>query len=171
MRRFVLLLTLLVVSTSWAQQAPDATPAGSPLKGSWSMADITVISSRGENRYPDPAPGLFVFGDGYYSMVWMLLTEVPPDFEETWKPTDEEKAAAFSSIIVNSGTYTWTDSTVTTTPLVAKTPEFIGGSAVYAYRVDGDTLWMDATDTVSRDGVKDPGVGLVRIPLKLVRVE
>ncbi len=171
MRWIVLLVMLLAVSTAWAQQAPDAPTAGSPLAGSWSMAEIAVISARGENRYPDPAPGLFIFGESHYSMVWMLLTEVPPDFAETWKPTEEEKAAAFSSIIVNSGTYTYTDSTVTTTPTVAKTPEFIGGSAVYAYKVEGDTLWMDATDTVSRDGVRDPGIGLVRIPLKLVRVE
>jgi hypothetical protein len=155
--------------------ASDALTAGaevgSPLEGSWSMVEIAVISERGENRYPDPAPGLFIFGESHYSMVWMPLTEVPADFEEIWKPTEEEKAAAFSSIVVNSGTYTFTDSTVTTVPTVAKTPEFIGGYAVYTYRVEGDTLWMDMTNTVSRDGVVDPGVGLFRMPLTLVRVE
>jgi hypothetical protein len=54
---------------------------------------------------------------------------------------------------------------------VAKTPEFIGGYAVYTYRVEADTLWMDMTNTVSRDGAVDPGVGLFRMPLRLVRVE
>jgi hypothetical protein len=171
MRWFMLLVMLLVVSTACAQQVTDSPRVGSPLSGSWAMAEIAVISARGENRYPDPAPGLFVFGENHYSMVWMPLTEVPPDFEEIWKPTEEEKAAAFSSIVVNSGTYAYTDTTVTTTPTVAKTPEFIGGYAVYTYRVEGDTLWMDMTDTVSRDGVQDPGVGLFRMPLKLVRVE
>jgi hypothetical protein len=162
---------LLLMSTAWAQQATNAPGAGSPLAGSWAMAEISVVTARAENTYPDPAPGLFVFGESHYSMVWMPLTEVPPDFDEIWKPTEGEKASAFSSIIVNSGTYTYTDTTVTTTPTVAKTPEFIGGYAVYTYRVDGDTLWMDMTDAVSRDGVQDPGVGRVRIPLKLVRVE
>ena len=56
-------------------------------------------------------------------------------------------------------------------PAVAKTPEFIGGYAVYTYSVVGDTLWIEMVDTVSRDGVQDPGVGLFRMPLKLVRAE
>lgn len=171
MRWSIFLLVVLVASTACAQSTTDAAEAGSPLEGAWSMVEIAVISPRGENRYPDPAPGLFVFGESYYSMVWMPLTEVPSDFEEIWKPTEEEKAAAYSSIVVNSGTYTYTDSTVTTMPTVAKTPEFIGGYAVYTYRVEGDTLWMDMTDTVSRDGVQDPGVGQFRMPLKLARVE
>ena len=171
MRWFVLLVPLLVVATGCAQYTMDVPEAGCALEGSWVMTEIAVISERGENRYPDPAPGLFIFDKSHYSMVWMPLTEVPPDFEEIWRPTDEEKAAAFNSIVVNSGTYTYTDTTVTTVPTVAKTPEFIGGHAVYTYRVEGDTLWIDMTDTVSRDGVQDPGIGLFRMPLKLVRVE
>jgi hypothetical protein len=55
--------------------------------------------------------------------------------------------------------------------VVAKTPEFIGGYAEYDYRVEGDTLWIDMTNAVSHGGVVDPGVGRIRLPLKLVRVE
>ena len=142
-----------------------------PLEGAWSVVEIDVVSAKGEARYPDPAPGLFIFGEKYYSMVWMPLTEVPSDFEEIWKPTDDEKAAAFSSIIVNAGTYTYTDSTVTTIPMVAKTPEFIGGVAVYSYSIDADTLHIEMTDAVSSTGVQDPGIGVFSMPLKLVRVE
>ena len=160
-----------LVVMAWNEYTTDVPEAGSPLAGSWVMDEISVISQRGENSYPDPAPGLFVFGETYSSMVWMPLTEIPADFEVIWKPTDEEKAAAFNSIVVNSGTYTYTDSTVTTVPTVAKTPEFIDGYAIYTYSVVGDTLWMEMTDTVSRDGVRDPGVGLFRMPLKLVRAE
>jgi hypothetical protein len=154
-----------------AGEADEETDAAGPLEGTWAMKEITVISERGENRYPDPAPGLFMFGKRHYSMVWMPLTETPDDFEEIWRPTQEEMAAAFGSIIVNSGTYTFTDSTVTTLPVVAKTPEFIGGYAEYDYRVEGDTLWIDMTNAVSHGGVVDPGVGRIRLPLKLVRVE
>jgi len=170
MRTSVALFWILAAACCLAPVAGYAQEE-SPLLGAWEMAEIRVVSARGENVYPDPAPGLFIFGETHYSMVWMPLTEVPSDFEELWKPTEEEKAAAFGSIIVNSGVYTWTDSTVTTVPSVAKTPEFIGGSAVYNYRVTADTLWMEMTDTVSRDGVRDPGVGLFSMPLKLVRVE
>ncbi len=171
MRLFLFLALLLVVTAGCVQYTTDVPEARGPLEGSWAMTEIVVISERGENRYPDTAPGLFIFDKSHYSMVWMPLTEIPPDFEEIWRPTEEEKAAAYSSIVVNSGTYTYTDTTVTTIPTVAKTPEFIGGYAVYTYRVEGDTLWMDMTDTVSRDGVQDPGVGLFRMPLKLIRAE
>ena len=171
MRWFVLLVLFLLAMTGCSQYMTDVPETRGPLEGSWVMTEIAVISERGENTYPDPAPGLFIFDKSYYSMVWMPLTEIPPDFEEIWRPTEEEKAGAYSSIVVNSGTYTYTDTTVTTVPSVAKTPEFIDGHAVYTYRVEGDTLWMEMTDTVSRDGVQDPGVGLFRMPLKLVRVE
>ena len=89
----------------------------------------------------------------------------------SWRPTDEERAAAFSSIIVNAGTYSITDSTLTTFPIVAKTPEFIGGTAIYDYSISGDTLRVEMTDALSRDGVRDPGVGRISIPMTLVRVE
>ena len=171
MRLCALLIAVAVLATGCTQYTTDVPESGSPLAGSWVMKEISVISERGENTYPDPAPGLFVFGESHYSMVWMPLTEIPPDFEEIWKPTDEEKAAAFNSIVVNSGTYTYTDTTVTTIPTVAKTPEFIGGFAVYTYTVDGDTLRMEMIDTVSRGGIRDPGVGVFSMPLKLVRAE
>lgn len=167
--RLSVALLLVAALVSGCQPPAERTPG--PLEGSWTVVEIDVISDRGESRYPDPAPGLFMFDESHYSMVWMPLTEIPADFEEIWKPTEEEKAAAFSSIVVNSGTYTYTDSTVTTIPTVAKTPEFIGGYAVYDYSVVGDTLWIEMTDTVSNGGVQDPGVGLFRMPLKLVRAE
>ena len=171
MRWCALLLVPIVLATGCQQYTTDVPETGSPVAGSWVMKEIAVVSERGENHYPDPAPGLFMFDESHYSMVWMPLTEIPADFEEIWKPTEEEKAAAFSSIVVNSGTYTYTDTTLTTIPSVAKTPEFIGGYATYTYRVAGDTLWMEMTDTVSRDGAQDPGVGLFSMPLKLVRAE
>jgi hypothetical protein len=152
------------------ESAPGHVGMG-PLEGTWSVVRIDAITERGANSYPDPAPGLVMFGKSYYTMVWMPLTEAPDDFAEIWRPTAEERADAFSSIIVNAGTYSLTDSTLTTLPIVAKTPEFIGGRAVYDYAVRGDTLWLDMTDAVSRGGVRDPGIGRVRLPLTLVRVE
>ena len=170
MRLSTALLALLVVSLC-APAFADAEHQTSPLAGTWSMKEITVVTQRGENSYPDPAPGLFIFGEDYYSMVWMPLTEAPEDFAEVWRPTEGEMATAFGSIIVNSGTYTYTDSTVVTLPLVAKTPEFIGGTATYTYSIIGDTLRMEMTDALSHGGVRDPGIGVISIPLKLVRVE
>lgn len=155
--------TFLVASSGPATASQD------DLMGAWVMDAITVISPRGQTSYPDPQPGIFMFADGYYSMVWMLTTEPLPDSAETWKPTDVEKVDSFDSVIVNSGTFTLTDSLLTTHPMVAKTPEFVGGVAVYRYRVEADTLWMESVDIRSRGGVQDPGVGKFQLPLRLVR--
>lgn len=155
-----------------AESGESVAVAGDParaLEGAWLMDEISVISSHGEAVYADPQPGLFIFSGGHYSMVWSWATEPLPDSEEMWRPTDEEKIRSFSAIIVNSGSYTASDSLVTTVPVVAKTAEFVGGMASYRYRVVADTLWMEMTNTVSRSGVVDPGVGKFRMPLRLVR--
>lgn len=165
-----LVVGVCVVVLASGCQAPVSSERG-PLEGTWKVKSITYITSRGEFPIEEALPGLFIFGEEYYSMVWMPMEAPLEDFAETWRPTDEEKVRSWNSIVVNSGTYTYTDSTVTTHPLVAKTPEFVGGSAVYTYRVEGDTLFMEVIDTVSHTGVQDPGIGLVRIPTTLVRVE
>lgn len=139
------------------------------IEGTWLIDEITVISPRGEVTYPDPQPGIYIFADGYYSMVWSWAVQPMPDSEEIWRPSEEEKVRSFSSLIINSGTYTVSDTLVTTYPMVAKTPEFVGGMATYRYSVVADTLWMEVTNTVSHSGVVDPGIGKVRMPVKLVR--
>jgi len=141
------------------------------LEGAWRVERIVYFTSRGEFPIDSPQPGLFIFGESYYSMVWMPLEQAALDSKEIWRPTDAEKIRSWNMLVVNSGTYAATDSTVTTYPLVAKTPEFVGGSATYTYRVSGDTLHMEMIDTLAHDGTRDPGVGVVRIPMRLLRVE
>ncbi len=135
------------------------------------MVKVRLATPREEYVNANPQPGLFVFTRGHYSMVWMPWEDPLNDFAETWKPTDEEKLHSWNSIVVNTGTYSISDSTLTTWPMVAKTPEFIGGESVYTYRVEGDTLWLEMFDTYSHDGIQDPGIGRFTMPLKLVRVE
>ena len=119
----------------------------------------------------DPQPGLHIFAKRHYSMVWMPVQERPADSAEKWVLTDEEKVRAFSSIIVNSGTYELTDSTIVTHPVVAKTPEFMGGMAIHEYAIRGDTLRMTLLDAYTHDGVRDSGAVKWRIVRTLVRVE
>ena len=73
MRLFPFLVLLLVVVTGCAQYTTDVPETRGPLEGSWVMSEIAAISERGENRYPDTAPGLFIFDESHYSMIWMPL--------------------------------------------------------------------------------------------------
>ena len=86
---------------------------------------MPVVIPRGDLRYSEPRE-LFSGDEPVLSSL---------------DPTDAEKVAAFDSFIANSGTYELTDSTLTTRPMVAKTPNFMAGeSLTFMYRVEADTL-------------------------------
>jgi hypothetical protein len=102
-------------------------------------------------------------------MMWIPGREPRRGSAKTWFPTYDEKVRDFETIIVNSGTYDLTDTTLTIRPAIAKTPEYVGGSGVFEYRIEADTLWLDNVDIHSSDGTQDPYVLQYRSPLKLVR--
>jgi hypothetical protein len=146
-------------------------PAPNPIEGVWKAAWIESVWSDGRSINPDPQPGLYIFTSDHYSMTWIPGAQSRKPSVQTWFPTDAEKIADFNTVIVNAGTYELKDSTLTTHPIVAKTPEFMGGWARFVYRVSGDSLWLTGTDIYSFGGVRDLGVDLVRTTVKLVRAE
>ena len=76
--------------------------------------------------------------------------------------------AQYETIIVNTGTYEISGSTVTFRPIIAKSPGFVGGHQMSTFRVDGDTLVLTASMLVSVDGVSPSDFGG---SLTFVRVE
>ena len=64
-----------------------------------------------------------------------------------------------NSIIVNTGTYEVSGSTVTTKPMIAKSAEFVGGSSVAEFELDGDMLTLKSQGTTSAGGTTLPGGG------------
>jgi len=141
------------------------------LPGAWKVTEIATVGPDVDEAYYELQPSLFIFTQKHYSMIWTPGRKPRQDSQTIWSPTDEEKIALFNSIIVNSGTYEQTDSTFITKPLVAKTPEFVGGSALYSFHNQDDSLWVSILNTISRDGVVDSGIALYRTSLKLVRLE
>ena len=65
--------------------------------------------------------------------------------------------AQFTPLIVNTGTYEVDGSVVNMKPLLAKSPEFIGGSATMKFQVDGDILTLTTSTIVAADGSTPPG--------------
>jgi hypothetical protein len=131
----ILILTGSMVVTLWSQNGPD-------IQGVWKVDRIvtTVADQTYENS--NPLPGLMIFTSGYYSMVWMPGTEPVSDNDKVWYPTDQEKIAQFNALIVNSGKYAFRDSLLITEPIVAKTPEFVGGKASYVWTLNNDTMTL-----------------------------
>ncbi|OGB60370.1 MAG: hypothetical protein A2Y94_08190 [Caldithrix sp. RBG_13_44_9] len=169
MSKYFFTFFLLPLSFFPTLLAQDQSP--NPIQGVWKIVEIRLEVSGKEYINPEPQPGLMIFTRDYYSMVWMPLDKVQPDNASIWHPTDAEKIQQFNSIVVNSGSYTLSDSQLTTLPIVAKTPEFIGGKASYLWKVAQDSLQLDAIDNYSRDGILDEDQQKFRTTLILVRVE
>jgi len=142
-----------------------------PIEGAWKVVTIQTVLPQGKFTNRNPQPGLFIFTRDYYSMVWMPRTAKLPDNKQIWQPTDQEKVDQFNSIIVNSGSYIISDSLLTTIPLVAKTPEFIGGKATYRWSFNKDTLSIAVLNIYSHNDILDEGAKKYPTILKLLRLE
>lgn len=112
------------------------------LDGTWRVVAVEVEGS-GATKHDQPQPSLVLFSGEYYS--WSRVTTTSPRalfVAET--PTDAERIAAFDSVLFNAGTYVVSDSTLTVWPIVARSPNFMGGASErYRYRLNGDTLWVE----------------------------
>ena len=146
-------------------------PVLKPIEGVWKVVTIQTVLPQGKFTNTNPQPGLFIFTGDYYSMVWMPRTVKLPDNKQIWQPTDQEKVDQFNSIIVNSGSYNISDSILTTIPLVAKTPEFIGGKANYRWSFNKDTLSIAVFNIYSYNNIPDEGAINYPTTLKLLRLE
>lgn len=169
MTKKLFFLFLFSYTLSLLLQAQDLSP--SQIQGVWKVVEIHQEFAGKKYDNPEPQPGLMIFTREYYSMVWMPLDRVQPDNATIWHPIDTEKIQQFNSIVVNSGNYTLSDSQLTTFPIVAKTPEFIGGKADYFWKLAQDTLRLEVVNIYSRDGVLDEESLKFRTTLFLVRIE
>ena len=115
---------------------------------------------------------MFIFAKNHYSLMW-VPGSVPRTLFKTQVPTNDEKLAAFDSLVASSGTYEVSGSRVTFRMILAKGPNatFIDEQ----FSVDGDVMTLT---WVSSDGHQRLGQDVVRSTLpvsktrmRLVRVE
>jgi len=164
-----LALFVVGVATSCGQ-APETEPATptstNPLQGVWS---VTAIDPGDGSAVIDPSqPGLYIFARGYYSAVFAREAKARVPAATAFSPTPEEMVAQYESIIVNTGTYEISGSTVTFRPIIAKSPGFVGGQSTSEFETSGDVLTLRETSTVAADGTAAPGANTT---MTLRRVE
>lgn len=156
----VVVLVVLVTTVSCGQAPTPAEPVApvNPLHGVWSM---TAVNPGGGGAPIDPSqPGLFIFTEGYYSEVSSLGADPRPLSAAGFNPTSKEKVAQYDTIIVNAGTYEVDGPTIIFRPMVAKTPEFIGGHSTMDFQITGDVLTLTVQSVVAADGVSAPSDGV-----------
>jgi hypothetical protein len=113
-------------------------------------------------------PGLYIFGNEYYTAVLTPGAEPRMKADVSFQPTQEEMITQYSTIIVKAGTYDVSGSTVSFSPMIAKSPAFVGGRQTSTFPIDGDTLVLSQSMIVAADGLSPPNPAGT---LTLVRVE
>ena len=148
MKTKIISLLLAIVGSSVAFDARSQ----SVLSGAWKVEEITNSVQR-TRIDTNPPPSLYLFTDGYYSIMW-LTGEERPDFQPDVDVEDEEIIAAFDSFIAQSGSYEVSGSTITTIPMIKKIPGNTGIPENIEYRLEGDTLYLIQTQPVNSTNVR-----------------
>jgi len=115
--------------------------AQSELDGAW---EVTAASNSSDGTIENVQPSLFLFQDGYYSVL-MVWGNEPRRLYEEGEDRDnislERLQEIVSPVTGNSGRFEIDGSTVIMRPTVAISPNFMtGGSLSYEFNVEGDEL-------------------------------
>jgi hypothetical protein len=118
------------------------------IRGVWRVAERSFSRPDSSWINSDPEPGLYLFGEGYFSVQEIRESGRRALFDES--TTALERLAAFDVFHAHSGTYEVTDSSLTIVPTLAKSPNSMDGSRYsYALEIRGDRLTITR---VSGDG-------------------
>jgi hypothetical protein len=141
-----------------------------PLNGAWRLVAMHLVFADGKSVEIPAHESLFIFANGYYSIGYAFGDRGSVPYAERWHPSDSERMARFSSIIVNAGSYRLSGSRLDAQPLFALAPEFVGGKGVFSYAFKADTLDLTWERSIAFDGLEYPLRGTVTL-LRLVRAQ
>jgi hypothetical protein len=153
-----------LAACSGRQQAPP-----DPLNGAWRLVTMRLIAADGKSFELPARESLIIFANGYYSIDY-AFGDSAAAYAERWRPSESEKVARFSSMIVNAGSYRLDGARMIAKPLFALAPEFVGGEGVFSYAFAADTLELTWERSVAFDGLEYPSRGTVTL-LRFVRAD
>lgn len=139
--------------------------------GSWEMAEVHWVAADTTYSIEKAQPGLFIFEPMRYSIMWTPTEEAREPFKNLSAPTPEETIAGFRSVVFNGGTFTHTDSTITTQANIAKVPGFEGGTQFYNYELEGERLTLTMFDETYPNGEKPQWFGKYETKFVLTRAK
>jgi len=154
MKKVFYISVLFLIAITFSSLTKEKIIVENSVIGAWNMKSVNWITKDTTYRLDNIQPGIFIFTKNYYSIMWTPLEKPREPFKELSKPTNEEIIKGFRSVVFNSGTYTITDSTLTSTALIAKVPGFEGGKQFYRYQITEDTLNIKMFDETYPDGTK-----------------
>jgi hypothetical protein len=123
------------------------------IDGVWSIVEVQTVKSDGIKSSIFPKESIAIFADKHYSFCW---TSHSPTIR-SWQLPDSVKLSRFNQSIVNTGTFTFKDSILTTKAAFAMSPMFSnGGVAKFKCSFNGDTLVLRGLSVVSSENVSHP---------------
>jgi hypothetical protein len=113
------------------------------IQGAW-RPDQVVYTGPNARTVSSPQPGMYIFGARHYARVEVTSDGPRPAPADYATATADELRAVWNPFGSNAGTYEVSGSEVTVRPIVAKNPEVMAPDffAVFAFRIQGDTLWL-----------------------------
>ena len=171
MKKYVLLFSITFLAFTACNQKTETKPEviKNALLGSWKMQEIHYIYKDTTYVGKPITYGTILFTPKRYSLLYNPWTTERKAFDTLSKPTDAEIKAAFQSIVFNSGSYVFTDSTVTTTADMAKVPGFEGGKQYYKYSIENNNLDIMMFDETYPNGKKPEWFGKLKILFKMIK--
>jgi len=103
------------------------------------------ITDSWEGHEGDPQPGLLIFTEANYSMMFVPagMTREQYTSEEM---TEADMVEAFRTLVANSGRYTLSGDQITTEAFVALNPNYMASwgenHLIYTFRIEGDILHL-----------------------------
>lgn len=151
--KFTILTTtiiIIIMVTILSSFSPKKKPL---IDGAWSFVEVKTIKPDSTTTSVFPTQGLAIFTGKDYSFCW-----TNHDFKSrTWALADSVKLNRFNQSIVNTGTFTFKDSILTTNAVFAMTPMFSdGGVAKFKCSFSGDTLILRGLSVVSPENISHP---------------
>lgn len=143
----------------------------SSISGTWEMKSIHWITKDTIYSINKAQPGMLMLNSNRYSIMWTPIKEPRTPFKNLSKPTDEELKSGFRSIVFNSGTYKYSDSTITTTANIAKVPGFEGGKQFYTYKLNNKIMELIMYDEIYPDGTRPKWYGKFQTKFVLEKVD
>jgi hypothetical protein len=168
--KLYLFILALVLMTGCHHHAQKPT-TNNPVLGSWQLQSVKWISTERTAQIEQAQPGLFMFDEGHYSLMWSPKQTPRTPFENLSKPTDEEILNGFRSIVFNAGTYQISGSKLDATAMVAKVPGFEGGQQHYTFRFENGLLKLTMYDETYPDGSKPDWSGKWQTEFTLIKAE
>jgi hypothetical protein len=151
MRRSLIRVGGLLVAIV-ALVGPHALSAQNELVGVWQAVERSGTGPEGEWTDQPVQPSLYIFADGYYSIMFVAGSESRPLLAEDATRdglTEDQLRSIFMTFVANSGTYEIEGSSLTVRPTVALWPNYMeGGSTIYEYEIEGDELVLTTGDFI-----------------------